>query len=108
MSMFGKLYRSQQFEKRARQRRGLTEGEALAIAARARRGEETRNKEQGTKPALPPPSSFFPPAEAGKPPSSLPLICARCDQLRLTLPLTFPLHIPTCPKRGAEPQERQH
>ena len=46
MSMFGKLYRSQQFEKRARQRRGLTEGEALAIAARARRGEETRNKEQ--------------------------------------------------------------
>jgi hypothetical protein len=94
MNMFGKLYRSQQFEKRARQRRGLTEGEALAIAARARRGEE------GTNPASPP-SSFF------HPPSSLPLICARCDQLRLTLPLTFPQHIPTCPKRGTEPQERQ-
>ncbi len=100
MNMFGKLYRSQQFEKRARQRRGLTEGEALAIAARARRGEGTRNKEQGTNPASPP-SSLLPL------PSSLPLICARCDQLRLTLPLTFPQHIPTCPKRGTEPQERQ-
>ena len=98
--MSGKHFRSQQFENR-KQRRGLTEEEALAIAARARRGEKediTRSREA----AKPSPSSILHPPSS---PSSPLWTCGRCFQQRAALPLTFPQHSPHCPKRGQEETE---
>jgi hypothetical protein len=80
-----------EFDKRRKQRRGLTEAQALAIAARARRDDTSR-------PASAPSST------AGSPATPL-LICGRCDQLRLCLPITLALHHPQCPKRGQEDSE---
>jgi hypothetical protein len=89
--MSGKIIRSQQFEQR-KQRRGLTEEEALAIAARARRGEDGDRRSVNSDRVDQAPSL---PASPANPIWS----CGRCFQIKAALPVTLPEHHASCPQR---------